>query len=500
MDKEQIIPDEHKQLQRYSFNVVKSIGGMKALENAIDLDYKTLQQNLFLGEIYDTCMESAKACARRNVDEEDCKKRDLQLASVMDRSALTETEYKKFAKRADGMNLDEVAKIIKDKTMAVIKDEQEQYEKEQELDEELKAALKPDTDTEDVPGDVVTDDTPTEGDDSKSLESFMDIYLDKNAPRHHVTVFSRLQETAMEMMSLVKVGDSGNDYFPIIYKTTYESFFKDAENLNMNTALESATHQVAKEEVCEVPEANRPKYATLVSIVVYTMMETLKTMGIYCPSQGDIQKFVNKSIDATSVASKDSSDVCDQAKKVVNEAAMMDFSKMNSSDLSDQMVKLKTTMEILESGIRGNNGSTEMINIASEATNQITVISEILHQRDADQKAASAATESFYSKRQKINDLAQFNRIGSMFGKNPLISEIQLRVNPDTISSIIDVHCANESGAIVRNSYMNMEYACEESMYLPYLKDTFEKSNLKGIDKHVSIIMNDGKGTKIALQ
>jgi hypothetical protein len=47
---------------------------------------------------------------------------------------------------------------------------------------------------------------------------------------------------------------------------------------------------------------------------------------------------------------------------------------------------------------------------------------------------------------------------------------------------------------------MNMEYACEESMYLPYLKDTFEKSNLKGIDKHVSIIMNDGKGTKIALQ
>jgi hypothetical protein len=313
----------------------------------------------------------------------------------------------------------------------------------------------------------------------------MDLCLNKTDPRHHVTVFSRLQETAMEMMDVVKVGNDGEDYFPIIYKTTFESFLKDCNGLNMETAIESM-QQIAKEEVCEVHKEDRSKIATLVSIVVYTMMETLKTMGIYCPKQSEIQGFVNRNVDSKDIVAKDNAAICEQAKKCVTEAAMYDFSKMKSTDLTNQLEKLKTAMEMTTLALKTESANTELINIASEATNQINKITDILNQRNLDLKAARVATESYNTKRQKSSDLAQFNRIGSMFGKNPQVSEIQLRINPNMVSSIIDVKCANESGNIIRESYMDMSYACEEDVYLPYLKQRLLCSNDKNIP-HVEL-------------
>ena len=488
IDTSSMSSSEKRELQKYTYDVVQSVGGIKAVENAVDFQNKTLEQNVFLGQIYDACMESAKACARRNSDD---KSNNNKLQEVVDKSALSESEYKAFSKKADAMNLDTVSKVIKEKTIAVIKDEQDQYEKEQELDKELQEILKSDDDSE-------VDDTELNKKADEAMNTLMDIYLDKTAPRHHVSVFSRLQETAMEMMNMTKV-ENGEDYFPIIRKVTFESFLKNNESQKLNTAEESL-HRLASEEVCEISADNRPKYATLVSIIVYTIMETLKTMGIYCPSQTEIQGFVNKSITANQITSKDADEVCKSARKIVNEAASLDLSKLNSSTLGNKVVELKTALEMTENVLAADPGSQECISVASEATKYIQNISEILHQRDVDHKAASAATESFNTKRQKSNDLAQFNRIRSMFMNNPQISEIQLKVNPNEMSSIIDVCCVNEAGYNIANSYMNMEYACESNVYLSYLKDTFEKSKMSGISKHVSIIIKDGKGTKIPLK
>ena len=501
IDASNISNDERKELQKYTYDVVQSIGGIKAVENAVDFQGKTLEQNVFLGEIYDACMESAKACARRNSDAEtdptNPANKNQKLPGVIDKAALSESDYKSFSKKVDAMSLDTVSKVIKDKTIAVIKDEQDQYEKEQELDKELKEVLKSD---EEEPATEDIDMTENKNEKaSEAMNALMDIYLDKLAPRHHITVFSRLQETAMEMMNVTKVGKNGEDYFPIIRKVTFESFFKNNDSQTVSTAMESL-QRIASEEVCEVPVENRPKYATLVSIVVYTIMETLKTMGIYCPSQSEIQGFVNKAITGNQIVSKDANEVCNAARKVVTEAASLDLSKMNSNVLGNKMVELKSAIEMVETVLTEDSNNKDCISIASEASKYIQSISEILHQRNIDQKATTAATESFNTKRQKSNDLSQFNRIRSMFASNPQISEIQLRVDPNKMSSVIDVHCVNEAGYTVADSYMNMEYACESNAYLGYLKDTFEKSKMTGIDKHVSIILKDGKGTKISLK
>lgn len=486
-DASNITDGEKKELRRYTYDVVKSIGGIKAIENAVDFYGKTLEQNVFLGEIYDACMESAKSCAHRATkDNVDTKNNTQKISEVIDKTALSDEDYRVFAQKADNMNLDVVSKAIKDKTLAVIKDEREQYEKEQELDQELKDAIGMDNEDTDEKA-------------SEAMTALMDIYLDKLAPRHHVTVFSRLQDTAMEMMNIIKVGNGGKDYFPIIRKVTFESFFKDNESQSIDTAVESI-QIFANEEVCEVSMENRPKYATLVSIVVYTIMETLKTMGIYCPSQSKIMGFVNNSITSNKVNLKNTDEACNNAKKIVNEMAMLDLSKINSNILGNKLTELKSAIEMTELILSNDLGNKDCIDIASEATKYIQNISDILHQRALDQKAMSTATESFNTKRQKSNDLAQFNRIRSMFMNNPQINEIQLKVNPDQMSSIIDVHCVNEAGCAVAESYMNMEYACESSKYLEYLKNTFKNSKMNEINKHISIILKDGKGTKIPLK
>lgn len=481
INKTEITQKESKDLQKYSWSVLQSIGGIGALESAVDFNKKSLQQNIFIGQIYETCMESAKV-ARRKTDEIVENDPTQTLKSVVDKTALTDEEYKKFTKKKESLNLDEVSDIIKKKTLNVIKDEQEQYEKEQELDRELKDAL--DNDDIDDNQDM----------EELSNESLINIYLDKSAPRHHISIFSKLQETAMEMMSIIKV-DNEEDYMPIVMKTTFESFLKDTSIPDLNKAME-AINKITQEEVCEIPNENRPKIATLVSIIVYTMMETLKTMGIYCPTQSEIQNFVNRPIDIKSTVSHSINECCDNIKCVVKEASSVDLTKLNSQDLSNKMIKLKSANEMAESLVGQVEDNVELLNLVCESNKYITKISEILHQRNIDAKAKTSATESFNSKRQKSNDIAQFNRINSMFGSNPLINEIILKVNPDNYASIIDVQCANESGQIIKTSYMNMEYVCEASQYSTYLKDTFDKSNLSSTEKKVSVIINDGKGIK----
>ena len=505
IDEANMTENDAKNMQKYAWSVTQAIGGIDALEAAVDVNNKTLEQNLFYGKIYDACMEAAKSVKKKAIEKADGNK-SATYREVVDSSALTDSEIKQFTKKKEDLNLDKVAAVIKKKTLNVIKEEKEQYDKEQELDKELADALtevKDDAEKDNTPeGGVATEDIDMDAekngkDNGAVKESLMNIYLGKDAPRHHVSVFSRLQETAMEMMSIVPMNDE-EDYLPIVMKTTFESLLPNIGQVDVEAAIESA-HNIAKEEVCDVPAANKPKIATLVSIIVYSMMETLKTLGLFCPSQANIQSFVNKQVNANDVEVRSASESYNNAKNIIKRASQLDFSKMDSYKLSNKIVELKVATEAVEKYFPDNENPVELADIVSESIDHVNTITGILQQRESDAKKASSATESLTTIRQKSNDLAQFNRINNLFGKNPMIKEIILKVNPNMVASVIDVKCVTESGQILKESYMNMEYACESSAYIPYLKDTFAKSKMANTDKRVNVIVNDGRGQKIAL-
>ena len=71
---------ERHELACYTGNIMRSIGGIKAVESAIDIQHKSPYQNLFIAGIYNTCMESAKECAKKKCDDKDvCSKEDTMM-------------------------------------------------------------------------------------------------------------------------------------------------------------------------------------------------------------------------------------------------------------------------------------------------------------------------------------------------------------------------------------------------------------------------------------
>lgn len=480
INQNEITSDDKKLLTNYSYNVLKSIGGFSALENAIDMDNKSFNQNLFLANIYNICTESAKEVAKRVCDETNCKDSTIKFNDVIDKASFTEAEYKKFVSKADGIKLDEISDIIKKKTLAVIKDEQDQYEKEIALDDELKDALSESNDFTNV-----------------SNESYMDIFLDKAAPRHHITVFSRLQEAALESMNIIGYKDE-SDLFKVINKVTFESFIDDLKitDKSIDSAFESLAN-INNTTNCNVE--NKAKIATLVSIITYTVMETLKTMNIYCPSQTSIKNFVNAPVVNDKIVNDDVNSFYAKAEEMIRDCNNKDFSKMQSQELSNRLASLKKIEEYVQESLTRNSQTERGVAILDNVDKQISGIKSILNIRHIELKDREKATESYYDKFNKQNDISQFNKISNMYEKNPMISEIRLKISPNEIASIIDVDCANESGQVIRNSFMDMQYACENTNYINYLKDSFKNSKLANSNKYVCILINDGTGRKISL-
>lgn len=518
INKSDMTTEEDRNLRKFTFGITDAIGGIDALESAIDIDNKSLSQNVFIGQIYDICTESAKKAAKKNVDKylSDNKNAKTQkFEDLLDESKLDKEDYTEFAKKIDHMNIDEVSDIIKEKTKATIKSEQESYKKEKEIDQELKDALDiEEENTEEPFNDNKTDieesnpstdigDPNKNSSDGKTLESYLNLFLEPTAPRHHVSLFSRLQETAMECMSVINLKNE-DDYMPIVYETTVEAFFPkiDHKSLLIKDSMSikaNESYNPANEEICSVPDNSKPKIATLVSIIVYTIMETLKTMGIYCPNRSDISDFIMKNSSSTNVISRDSNISMKESEAIVKECKMKDLSKLNSSDLSDHLIKLKNVVSANESYFGKNMADTQRINVVSDAVSQINNIKNILTQRNADMKANESATEPYFIQRKKIEDSSQCDKIYTLYGKNPIIDEIQFKITPG-MESVIDVLGINKGGSTVKKSFINIEYACESKKYLDYIVDRIKSSKLNGCDKHLAIIVNDGNSSKISIK
>ena len=452
LNKDSMTNAEAKKLFQFTGNVVESIGGIDAVSSAIDIENKTLEQNMFIADLYTICMESAKECAKEKCNDPNlCKEKDT-FQEVVDKATLSKADCEKFTKRAKSIDFKEIADIIKKKTLAVISDEKEQYKKEKEIDEELQSALS--DDTTDISAEESTDCNKLDNIEKgkakasmnvskhsvsangpstpvKAIESFKDTYLERNDPRHHVSLFSRLQETAMEMMSFIKTPNYGRDYFPILEAVTYESGFVKK---NEKTSVATEASSIAKEEICDIPRQTQPKVATLVSIITYTIMETLHTMGILNIPKDKIRRFVDTGSDAEKFKGKTLKEACGSIQCAVKESAMIDFSKLSSQKLSNHLTRLKTALESAQAFIDQEGASTDIINTASEAVTYINKIEGIMSQRAKDFHAMSEATESYQTKLEKENDIAEFNRIASkLFNIN---KNVCIKVNDGNSTTI----------------------------------------------------------------
>lgn len=478
MNASEVTDSEKKMLTQYSHAVLEQLGGFSIVENSLKSDILTKRQRMFVEDVYYICTEAANCATKRVCEGTDCKTATLD--DVLDTVSLTDSEYSQFIKKANSLDLDKVSDVIKKKTLNVLKDEREQLEKDDAIDEELKEALAETKDMSDV-----------------TTESYLDLVLDKASPRHPVTLFSKINDLAMEMLSITSF--SGDDISPVLYKTTFESFIDDLEiGGNWKSAQESYYNK-SMEEMVISDEKDRPKLAMLISTIVYTVMETLKTMNLYCPSQDSIKQFVNKNISSAAIEKKSISDLIRTAKESVTTWISKDFSKMPSDVLTKTSVDLQELSEDLQANMYTDTPATEsnldLADLVIKVDEQISKIGEILSERN--RLMNQPATESYYDARNRLSAVAQFNKISTMVGRNPLVSEIHIKIN-DEIGSIA-VEGLDARNVICKQSFMDISVALEGSAYDEYLAGVYNDSNLSKDKKPVYLIHMDGRGKKIPL-
>lgn len=482
-EKDIIEKSESKELTKYSLAVLESLGGYsllkKAMESAIDDKKKKL-----LTDIIMICNEATVVATKRIIDETDVKNVDSS-KDIVDTSAFTKEEYDSFAKKVDSLDTDDISKLIQEKTKTVIQDEQAAYEKDEQIEAELKDAL-----------------ASSKSLANESYDSYADIVLSKSDARHHTSLFAKLQEAAYENLLRYPVGTVDIE-FKVINTVTFESFldvFK-TEKKDIMVCLEAMVNaSKAMEYDSTDGQEDKSKLSTLVSIIVYTMMETLKTMNLFNPDRADVAKFVGTAASAKVLTTDTTKAFTTQCCEMLDKMQSMNHSTTDSNTLSSAVVELTKIQELLSTIVVNNNSflNTRM-DILDQLANIITRINATLDGRN---EASKIGTESlgYYAKRDHESDVAQLNKIHNLFAGNANIKEVQILVNPATEASFFDVHAVDATNHIVGETFITLNTKVEKENLYAYVQESFSNSKLATGNKSVAIYCQDGKGNKIVLR
>lgn len=463
------------ELTKYSKAVLESLGGFKLIENA---HVDNIQQQFLIDSIKDVCESAAKEACNRTVKE--CDTKNDNMTEIIDKAAFTKEEMQKMAKNADSLDTEKLSEIIQDKTIEVIKSEKEEYDKEKELYQQIEDAITPDDDIEE---ENIEDSG--EEEDEKSLDSFLNIVLEKTAPRHHISLFSKLMDTATEALL-----NSNEEYDEIPHKTlkfiTLESSLDifDHEN-DIDTALEavnllqSNTEEKDKEEVLNS--------SMICAVIQYTALETLNTLNLFTPDKKDIANFLAKECNTEISSNNIGATLVERLEDNVEIIRKKVFALPNNSSqqLSEYLNIAKKYHEILHT-----TDNPAIVSCKDELCRKlIEVIDYINNRLDDNLTAAKKPVElSKFDLRDKEETVAQINKVHRMCKDNPNVDSIRLIVNDfKEPSPVMEVECKDVTGKTIDSSFITIKHRDIFGNFNDFVKESYTNSKLPSLNKNVGI-------------
>ena len=452
-------------LSTYSKTVIESLGGFNMCKNST---------NKIAYSVYDACDEIATEATKRICKEEITgANADKTLPEVVDGAAFTETEYNKFAKNVDTLDIDKVSEIIKDKVIKVIRDEKDSYEKEEAIHDELKDAIN-------------SEDAPDE--EKKTVESYMDLVLSKNDPHKHITFFSKLQDVSYDALR-----HTTESYTEIPFKTLTEVTIKNTlrgfkSNNDIDYALESMNLFIAD-------ESDNPKIADaslLCAITIYTALESLNSLGLYAPTIQDVQEFMDQNHPCSKCNSVEALE--SMMLSEVSKIQQLCIKNANTTVLTESLNTLTNFIDKMSDA----QGSA-FLEAKESITSAINPVLDMIRSKIDSSINKKPAILDSYALRDKDRTIAQFNKINSLFSKNPNVSKICLQFNPAEEAATISVLCKNAADSIVNESFIDVTYKPVFGDYLDFVKESYNASNLKNSPKKVDIYLTDGSGKLVEL-
>lgn len=525
-------------LSRYSYATMEALGGYSMLTNAIK-SCEDGKQKLLLQNIDVICTEASKKAAQRVAQETDTDKL-TDSREVVSSAAFTKQEMSDFIKNGENIDTEKISEIIRDKTKSVIQEEQESFKRDEELESEISEILVSNDDSESTEeakesflslegylkkDDFFEDDDEDESEDeedddlddddladescvhkskkaTETYNKYLNIVLDGNMPRHHVSLFSKLQEAAVE--AVLRYGN--DDLMGVVNHVTFESFLDSTKKpITANTCIESLIQMQKDQRFEEDKQIDMNKVmeeAMMSSMIIYTAMETFNTLNLFTPSRMEIKDFVDRSHSKSKSDKKcmESFDalVQEELNKFKNEIAK-ESSISTLSDVYSKLTQYKEDIDLIT--LQGN----ELFSEARESTlNTLDILMKLTKEK-IDGKYNKALESNvpedngYYTNLNRRKDLSQFTKINYLIAKRPNVEKIQMNINPAN-ESVVTVLGKSANDSVIATSFMNINSLSGSKAIESDLAELFLDSALADCKQRVSIYLDDGSGNETILK
>lgn len=237
------------------------------------------KQNQFMQNVAELVTEACKKSAERIAQEAECNKDsktsdDIETISF----AMTDGEMNELDDNLADLSPDEITTLVKNKVLQVVQDEKECGKKKsdafKEIDDE-KVKIETEYEDDDDEKEDETDDMDEEKDKDDDTEDDMDDDKDDEKDVKESLSYRKLVNAAKTRKMHKQVGSS-----------LFESIMMNSTN-NVRTRLEASMESSIPDKK-DVMDA-----AFMESMLVYTILETVQTVGLYSFSREDITKLKN---------------------------------------------------------------------------------------------------------------------------------------------------------------------------------------------------------------
>ena len=403
------VSHDAKKYTSYVNTVMESLHCENMLKNAMKAHVNNREAMNLLTSIQEA-IDSAVAPATHRVVTEASKNKATDINEVVDKTAFTDSEKHSLMNKAADINTKTVSEIIKKKVIDTIKDEKDAYDAAMKLKDDIKENL------QDAFGE----------DEDSSLESYLDTVLSKGDPRDHISFFSRLQDTCMESLIQMETPESlmdeDNVSLECLVNTTINSTLNcfDKSVLNLDDSLNILSKAV--ESIDLVPDdKSKSTYANkslIMSVVITTIMETLKTLNLWSPTIDDIRQFVDSPTAANTPAQNLANKIHDEVVDTKKAVSKNNVDKDNLTTALGCYNQIKSRVSGISEELLPNKKK-----ILDEITEAINAIESSITQEST---GVEDDGTSYYTRRAREMNVAEFDRVARIMFRNPNIKKAQI--------------------------------------------------------------------------
>ena len=468
------------EVARFAYTVLESIDAWGMLEKAIESE-TDVRKNHFLRSIRDICLESARAVENRLSQSLD--DTDSSGDEIIKGADFNEIEKKCLVNNVKKLDLGTISSFIEDKVINEISEEKKAYQAEEFMKKNIKDKL------EELDEDVTEDAEPSDGSgeaaqedaeesvSDEAVEAFIRHNTHKNDARGHVSLFSTIQTSVLE--SLMCTRENYKTFnFSVIKPITLE-FFGITEEIDSLSKIERAVENsinLCDPSFSSISPEKMQKLTLINTITVYTLLQTLYTLGLLRPSVNDVRDFIINRRPVSVTREEQVKNISGAINKQLHEIPM----ELVKTKTPGQVECVQEKLARLKSAIMESQCGLNKTDLCS----QIETIEESCNKKIADITESMTAKPIDLDDRKRINDIATLNRLNTVYGHKKDIQK--LLVCPYDKKSA-DIKAVSRLGEVVSESVLNLQkdYWNHNITMESYIKSLIMPSNLSMTDLEV---------------